>query len=127
MFREGLRRVDPMNQAVKCFIDDDLRSFADALARLPPPPAADPGDPARLVRGQALVHQHHCNVCHGANLGGRDNVPRIAGQREDYLVKTMREYKSNVAPGYDASMGDVLQPIADADMVDLACFTARQP
>ena len=128
LFREKLRNVELMNAAMKGFTDDDLRTFADALAKLPPPPAtAGPIDPARLERGKALVHQHRCNVCHSPDLAGRDNVPRIAGQREDFLVKTMREYKGNIRPGYDASMGDVMQPISDADILDLAYFTARQP
>ncbi len=128
LFREKLRDVELMNAAVKGFTDDDLRTFADALAKLPPPPAtAGPIDPARLDRGRALVHQHRCNVCHSPDLAGRDNVPRIAGQREDFLVKTMREYKANIRPGYDASMGDVMQPISDADILDLSYFTARQP
>jgi cytochrome c553 len=127
LFREKLRRVDLMNEAVKGFTDDDLRAFADTLAKLPPPPTAGPTDPARLDRGRTLVHQYRCNVCHSPDLAGRDNVPRIAGQREDFLVKTMREYKANIRPGYDASMGDVLQPVSDADILDLAYFAARQP
>jgi cytochrome c553 len=80
-----------------------------------------------MARGQALVRQYRCNVCHNPDLAGRDNIPRIAGQREDFLVKTMREYKANIRAGYDASMGDVMQPIADADILDLAYFSARQP
>src|SRR5215813_7709677 len=121
LFREKLRRVELMNEAVKGFTDDDLRVFADTLAKLPPPPAtAGPTDPARLDRGRALSHQHRCNICHSPDLAGRDNVPRIAGQREDFLVKTLREYKGNIRPGYDASMADVLQPIPDADILDLA-------
>jgi cytochrome c553 len=128
LFREKLRNVELMNAAMKGFTDDDLRALAETLAKLPPPPeTAGPIDPARLDRGRALVHQHRCNVCHSPDLAGRDNVPRIAGQREDFLVKTMREYKANVRPGYDASMGDVMQPISDADILDLAYFTARQP
>jgi len=128
LFREKLRNVELMNAAMKGFTDDDLRTFADTLAKLPPPPAtAGPTDPARLDRGKTLVHQHRCNVCHLPDLAGRENVPRIAGQREDFLVKTMREYKANIRPGYDASMGDVMQPISDADILDLAYFTARQP
>jgi hypothetical protein len=39
----------------------------------------------------------------------------------------MREYKTNIRAGYDASMGDVLQPVSDGDILDLAYFTARQP
>ena len=128
LFREKLRRFDVMNEAVKGFTDDDLRGFADAIAKLPaPPPTADTTDPARLVRGRALAHQYRCNVCHTPDLAGRDAVPRVAGQREDFLVKTMREYKANIRAGYDASMGDVMQPISDPDILDLAYFTARQP
>ena len=128
LFREKLRRFDIMNDAVKGFTDDDLRTFADTISKLPPPPpTADTTDPARMERGQALVRQYRCNVCHNPDLAGRDNIPRIAGQREDFLVKTMREYKANIRPGYDASMGDVLQPVPDADILDLAYFAARQP
>jgi cytochrome c553 len=127
LFREKLRIVEIMNDAVKGFTDDDLRAFADAVSKLPAPrPMADTPDPARMERGATLNRQHRCNICHNADLAGRDNVPRIAGQREDFLVKTLREYKSNVRPGYDASMGDVLQPISDADIRDLAYFAARQ-
>ena len=128
MFREKLRQHEIMNEAVKGFSDDDLRTFADVLAKLPAPvPAGEATDPARMARGQALVRQYRCNVCHTPDLSGRDAVPRIAGQREDFLIKTLREYKTNERPGYDASMGDVMQPISDADIPDLAYFSARQP
>jgi cytochrome c553 len=127
MFREKLRVNDIMNDAVKGFSDDDLRTFSDAISKLPaPPPAADVADPERMQRGQVLVRQYRCDFCHNPDLAGRENVPRIAGQREDFLVKTMREYKANVRPGYDASMGDVIQPITDAEILDLAYFAARQ-
>ena len=128
MFREKLRRNDIMNDAVKGFSDDDLRTFSDYISKLPAPRSAtEPADAARLRRGQILVHQYRCDVCHNPDLAGRDTVPRIAGQREDFLTKTLREYKGNVRPGYDASMADVLQPITDAEILDLAYFAARQP
>ncbi len=127
MFREKLRRHEIMNEAVKGFSDDDLRIFADTLAKLPPPaPEGGAIDPARMARGQALVQQYRCNVCHAPDLSGREAVPRIAGQREDFLVKTLREYKTNQRSGYDASMGDVMQPVPDADIPDLAYFSERQ-
>ena len=69
--------------------------------------------------------QHHCNSCHNADFSGRDNVPRIADQREDYLVKTLREYKSNTRHGYDGVMAEALTPITDAQIDDLAYYIAR--
>lgn len=126
MFREKLRIYEPMNEMAKALTDDDLRAFSDFIASLPKPsPSADAGDPARLQRAQALVQQHHCDSCHSADFSGRDNVPRLADQREDYLAKTMREYKDNSRHGYDGTMAEVLQPVTPEQIDDLAYFFAH--
>jgi cytochrome c553 len=126
MFREKLRVFDPMNEMAKPLSDDDLRTFSDFIATLPkPPPPADSGDSARIQRAQALVTQHHCNSCHKPDFSGADNVPRIANQREDYLSKTLREYKDNSRHGYDATLADVMQPVTPEQIADLAYYIAR--
>ena len=126
MFRERMRVADPMNDMAKGLTDDDLRSFADIFAKLPPPqPDAGAVDDARMQRAQALVVQNRCNFCHTPSFAGQDNVPRIADQREDYLVKALRGYKDNSRHGYDASMADVMAPITDEQILDLAYYIAR--
>lgn len=126
MFREKLRVVEPMNQMMQGLRDDDLRNMAAYLAKLPPPePAAGPFDRTRMEQARALIEQHRCNFCHNRDYSGEQNVPRLAGQREDYLVKALREYKNNTRRGYDASMADVLYPISDEQILDLAYFLAR--
>jgi cytochrome c553 len=126
LFREKQRVVEIMNEMTKTFTDDDLRAFSDLIAKLPPPkPPADAGDAARLASGRALITQHRCNSCHNLDLSGRESIPRIADQREDYLVKTLREYKNNTRHGYDATMAEVLAPVTDAQIVDLAYAVAR--
>src|SRR5690349_7318401 len=126
MFREKLRTFEPMNEMAKALTDDDLRVFSDFIATLPKPaPPADGGEPARLQRGLALVQQHRCDTCHNLDLSGKENVPRIANQREDYLAKTLGEYKDNSRHGYDGSMADVMGPITPAQIADLAYFIAR--
>jgi cytochrome c553 len=126
MFREKLRDFTPMNDAAKGLSDDDLRNISDLIGDLPEPqPLNDVGDPMRLRRAGALVQQHHCNSCHNADFSGRDNVPRIAHQREDYLAKTMREYKTSSRHGYDGTMAEVLAPITDEQIGDLAYYLAR--
>ena len=126
LFREKMRVAAPMNELAKGLSDDDLRTMSDAVARLPAPkPPADPGDPARLARGRALVAQNHCNFCHRADFSGQENVPRLADQREDYLLKALRDYKKGARPGYDATMAEVLQPLGDAEFADLAYYLAH--
>jgi cytochrome c553 len=117
-----------MNAMMKGLSDDDLRGMANGIAQLPPPrPTAEPANPARLERARALIQQHRCDFCHNQDFSGEQNVPRLAGQREDYLVKAMREYRSNTRRGYDAAMADVMVPLTDADIVDLAHFLAHLP
>jgi cytochrome c553 len=126
MFREKLRVFDTMNEMAKDLSDDDLRAFSDFLATLPKPaPPADAGDPARMGRGQALAHQYLCNNCHKPDFSGNDNVPRIANQREDYLSKTLSEYKDNSRHGYDGTMADVMQSVTKEQIADLAYYIAH--
>jgi cytochrome c553 len=101
--------------------------MAASLAKLRPPAPADGAvDQARLDRARAVIEQNRCNFCHSGNYAGGENVPRLAGQREDYLAKALRDYKNNARRGYDASMADVLYPIGDAQLLDLAYFLSRQ-
>jgi len=126
MFREKLRTNEIMNEMAKPLSDDDLRAFSDFIARLPKPaPPEDAGDPARMLRGQAAAQQHRCGTCHNPDFSGKENVPRIANQREDYLARTLAEYKSNTRHGYDASMADVMAPVTPEQIADLAYYLAR--
>jgi cytochrome c553 len=126
MFREKLRSFEPMNEMTKAFTDDDLRAFSEFIGKLPKPnPPADTGDPARMQRAKDLVQKNHCGTCHNFDFAGRDNVPRLADQREDYLRKTMGEYKDNSRHGYDGTMAEVLQPVTPEQIADLAYYLAR--
>jgi cytochrome c553 len=126
MFREHMRVADPMNDMAKGLSDDDLRQLAETIAKLPAPrPPAGPTDTARIERARGLVAQNRCNFCHTATFAGQDNVPNIADQREDYLVKALRGYKDNSRHGYDGTMADVMAPISDEQILDLAYYIAR--
>jgi cytochrome c553 len=126
MFREKLRTFEPMNEVAKSMTDDDLRNFSDFIAKLPKPkPPADTPDPARMQRAQELTVKYHCNSCHHQDFAGGDNVPHIADQREDYLAKTLSEYKDNSRHGYDGTMADVMGSVKSDEIKDLAYYLAR--
>jgi cytochrome c553 len=125
-FKKDDHMIQIMSEMTKGFTDDDLRNFSDFIARLPAPkPPADAGDPARMQRASALITQNRCNSCHNLDLAGRENIPHIANQREDYLARTLHEYKTNVRHGYDGVMAEVLAPVTDEQIADLAYYIAR--
>jgi cytochrome c553 len=126
LFREQMRVAPPMNDMAKGLTDDDLRSFAAVFATQPAPkPPTAAGDPARLDAARGLVQQNHCNVCHRPDFSGQESVPRITDQREDYLLKTLRDYKSGARRGYEPTMAEVLQPLGDVQLVELSYYLAR--
>jgi len=126
MFREKMRVAEPMNEAAKGLSDSDVQALADAIATLPPPkPPDDAGEPARLERARALTEQHRCNICHRPDFSGQQTAPRLADQREDYLLKTLRDYKSSARRAYEPIMVEVLQPLDDAALVELSYYLAR--
>lgn len=128
LFRDGRRNNAPMVEAAKGLTNDDLRAFAAYVSRLPPPaPPPDPPDAARFARGQAVTRQHPCGVCHNPDFSGREQMPRLANQREDYLLKAMREYKSGSRIGYAGAMATELQRLSDDDLQDVAHFFAHLP
>ena len=126
MFRERMRILEPMNVALRGMGDDELQRMAGLIAKLPPPsPTTDRIHPDRFTRARALIQQHRCNFCHKEDFSGEQGAPRIAAQREDYLIKALREYKSNARRAYDPSMADVMHPLTDTDILDLAHYLAR--
>jgi cytochrome c553 len=117
-----------MYEAAKPLGNDDLRAFGELIAKLPPPPPPTrPPDAARFARGRTLAEREHCLVCHNPDLSGGQQTPRLANQREDYLLKSLRDYKRRVRIGYGPAMATVLTGLGDADLVDLAHFLAYFP
>jgi cytochrome c553 len=129
LFRAGRRDNALMTAVAKGFSDADLRGFADHIATLPPPPPADEtqADTLRLARGQALAQRHHCLGCHGNDLAGAKQVPRLAHQREDYLQQALRGFRAGTRLGYTNAMGEALAGLAAQDLDDLAHYLAYLP
>ena len=128
LFREGRRDNEAMTAVAKTLKDDDLRGFSEFIGTLPPVPAAPPATPpdaARMKKGEALAVQHKCVFCHGADLAGGQQVPRIGGQHEDYLRASLRGFRSGTRPGYTLAMTEAVSQIPVEDLDTLAYYAAR--
>lgn len=126
LFRERIRTVEPMATAAEGLTDADVAALARYYAALPPPPPAV-ADPERARRGRELSAELRCAVCHGDDYAGRNQMPRLASQREDYLLHAMRDYQAGTRQGAGAQMQQILRGITDQELADLAHFFATVP
>ncbi len=125
-YREGRRANPEMNAMAKGLSDADLTALANYVAGLPPPPPADgPVDRARYERGAEIARQRICGSCHNPDFSGREQMPRLAGQREGYLLKAFKDYQAGARVGTQAAMAEAIRGLDDAALADLAYYLAR--
>jgi cytochrome c553 len=128
LFREGRRSNEAMTAAAKGMSNADMRAFSEMIAKLPPPPTANAApDAAQVAKGAALATRYRCASCHGDDYAGGQQVPRLAGQREDYLLKALSEFQAGTRIGYTSAMSEALAGMAPQDVAVLASYLASFP
>ena len=125
-FRSGTRKNEQMQPIVEQLSNDDIRNLAAWFASLPPSPKKSDDDPDLSAKGAQAAVGRRCASCHTDSYAGTKAVARVAGQREEYLVKALHDYKSGVrAGGAMAAMADVAYPLSEEEIEALAHYLAH--
>jgi cytochrome c553 len=126
-FRGGSRKNEQMQPIVEEITNDDIRNLGAYFASLPPPKPSQPDDNPDLSRkGAEAAAGRRCASCHTDSYAGTKAVARLAGQREDYLVKALHDYKAGVrSGGGGAAMAEVAYPLSEEEITALAHYLAH--
>jgi cytochrome c553 len=125
-FRAGARKNEQMQPIVEQLNNEDIRNLGAYFASLPPPKAAEDKDPDLSKKGAQAAAGRRCASCHLDTYAGSKAAARIAGQREDYLVKALRDYKSGErSGGPQAAMAEVAHPLSEEEIEALAHYLAH--
>jgi len=129
-FRGETRKNEQMIPVAEALADDDIRDLGAYFATLPGPPApTDPDpDPALTQAGAQLVKDRHCAQCHLNTFVGQGEIPRLAGQREEVIVKALHDYQHGARRGRgNVIMPEIAYSLTEDDIKALAHFMSRQP
>ncbi len=84
-----------------------------------------------IAKGEALATSgtaFRCTICHGADLRGIGDMPRLAGRSPSYLIRQLYDYKSGARTGGSGLMKVVVAGLSQEDMVALAAYiSSRSP
>jgi cytochrome c553 len=126
LMREELRPAPQMLPVVKGMKDAEITRLAEHFSKLPARSmAAGAADPKLMKQGMARARDLRCGVCHLSDFSGQNQVPRLAGQREEYLGAEMLAYRDGRRKGGDTIMAAALYGVSDADIKALAHFLSR--
>jgi len=129
MIREGLREIPAMTGLLTKLSDADLIALARWYSEQAPDPLATPAfatprQTERLTAGATMAKEALCGTCHLPSYLGQSQVPRLAGQREDYLQQTMILMRDGKAVGRDSIMASTLRGMSDEQLRNLAHYFA---
>jgi len=82
-------------------------------------------DPQKAAAAHQLADADHCIQCHGPDLLGQEHIPRLAGQRPEYLKQQLLEFKAVTCGDIDGNMSSAAQPLSDPDTDTLAQYAAN--
>ncbi len=123
--REGIAGTEVMRQLLKGVPNSEIVALAKHYSTLPSRSDASPADEKLFQKGKEVAAANRCAICHEPTYHGREQMPRLAGQREDYLAEAMLAYRQNRRPGGDTMMSAALYGIPEADFKAMAHYFAR--
>jgi len=71
-----------------------------------------------------VLEAHHCGSCHMPDLSGQNQIPRLAAQNVEYVVKQLRGLRDGSRRDIDGTMASAAQALSDQDIENLAHYLA---
>ena len=121
-YKAGRRANETMQPMVEGFTRDQMKALASYFSERAWPNIATEKDSGKASGGRSQAAAGQCAQCHNKYLGD-SRVPRVAGQQEPYLLRTMLEFKNKIRLNSPAK-GSLLKSYEDAGIEELAHFLA---
>jgi cytochrome c553 len=130
-YKSGLRKSDMMTPAVQPLSKEDMLDLAAYYAaQRPKGPRISKGeesvpfqaDPDRAAVGKKKSAEVLCTMCHLGEFSGQNEVPRVAGQHPEYVIRQLKDYRSRTRTNDAGTMTAVARTLSDEDIENLAQY-----
>ncbi|HUO21805.1 MAG TPA: c-type cytochrome [Caulobacteraceae bacterium] len=112
-----LRARDQLNGGFVQYVRPDDLALGEQIVTM--------GDHSQSGDGVANVPPSKCSQCHGADLKGKNDVPRLAGRQPMYLIRALNDFRTGANKTKSATpMKRVVAKMSDRDIVAVAAYLA---
>jgi cytochrome c553 len=122
-FQEGRRSHEPMG-LITGLSRDELRELADWFSQQKPKPTSFRPDLEKVRLGKLKADETLCTMCHLGGFMGQNEIPRVAGQHHDYIVKQLTDFKQGKRTNDAGNMASVARTLNEKDIENLANYLA---
>jgi cytochrome c553 len=121
-FKEGRRKDPVMSPMAAPLSSEDMQDLAVYFAAQKPVAITFKPDPDKVQLGAKKSDETLCAMCHLGGLKGQNEIPRLAGQQPDYVMKQLKAFKARTRTNDGGNMTSVAQTLSEEDMLDLANY-----
>ena len=123
-FQEGRRSNEVMAPVLAGLSRDDLRELADYFSKQKPAPIAFRIDAEKARLGKLKAEETLCTMCHLGGFAGQNEIPRVASQQYEYVVKQLADFKARRRTNDAGNMTSVSKTLSDTDIENLGHYLA---
>lgn len=122
-FGDGRRNEYLMSNLAKTFSEEDKIKIALYYSEMKMLSSGG-GNTALLQEGEKLFKEV-CVSCHGQDGRGQEGYARLAGQRYDYVVKMLKEFRDRTGKRTNVWMTGVAIRLSDHDIEAVSTYLAN--
>lgn len=123
-FKEGRRSNPLMTPMAQPLSRDDMIDIANWYASLPLKPQDFAVDESKAKLGKAKADETLCTMCHLGGFLGQNEIPRVAGQKYQYVVNQLKAFKDKTRTNDAGNMTSVARTLSDQDIENLGHYLA---
>jgi cytochrome c553 len=124
-FKEGRRKDPQMSPMAADLSRDEMIALANWYAAQKPAPTGFKADPAKAAAGRKKSDEVLCPMCHLGGFSGQNEIPRVAGQHYQYVVKQLADFKAKRRTNDAGNMTAIASTLSDQDIDNLANYVAN--
>ncbi|MDE3009542.1 MAG: cytochrome c4 [Pseudomonadota bacterium] len=123
-FKEGRRKNEFMTAMAAPMSKQDMLAFGEYFAAQKPRATDFKPDPVKAALGKQKADETLCSMCHQGEFSGSNEIPKVAGQHPQYVIKQLHDFKSRNRTNDAGNMASVSKTLSDEDMENIANYIA---
>ncbi len=123
-FKEGRRSNPLMSPMAAAMSKQDMQAYADYFAAQKEQPTPFKADLRKAALGKQKADETLCSMCHQGEFVGQNEIPKVAGQHPEYVIKQLMDFKNHVRTNDAGNMSSVSKTLTAEDMENLANYIA---
>jgi len=124
-FKEGRRKDPQMTPMAEALSRDDMLALAEFFSKQKQASSGFKADADKVAAGRKKSDEVLCPMCHLGEFVGQNEIPRVAGQKYEYVKKQLEDFKARRRTNDAGNMTSVASTLSDADIENLAQYVAN--